>query len=276
MLARLQSSKSVYLKTFLYFRAFGWQTALALILMSIGIGLNLLKPWPFKYIVDGILSSEATHSVLEAKAFILKWFGWTNATGVILWLCITLVAISFLAGLFHLLSNVLLIHTGLKALLHLRTQLYSCLQALPLRFHDLRRSSDSSFRVAYDSQAIQTIYNKGFAATFGSIITLIGALLIMFPMNWQLTLASMAILPPVIWAIRYYSERIRSGSTTIQERESDLLATTQESLGSIRVVQAFGRESFEVEQFHRYAARSLEANFRLNVTSMKSALLVGT
>jgi len=95
-------------------------------------------------------------------------------------------------------------------------------------------------------------------------------------MDWRLTLVSMAVLPPVVWAIRHYGDRIRRESTTIQERESDLLATAQEGLGSIRMVQAFGRESFEVEQFVRHATRSLEANFRLNVTSMRSALVVGT
>jgi ATP-binding cassette, subfamily B, bacterial len=68
--------------------------------------------------------------------------------------------------------------------------------ALPLRFHDARRTSDSSFRVAYDSQAIQTIYNKGFATTFGALVTLIGAVLIMIPMNWWLTLLSIGVLMP--------------------------------------------------------------------------------
>ena len=201
-----------------------------MILMSAGIGLTLLKPWPFKYIVDGVLSGDASHGSAEAKAVIAKWFGWTNAPGAVLALCGALVVISLLSGLVNFLSNALLIQIGLKALLHLRTQIYSCLQALPLRFHDARRSVDSSFRVAYDSQSIQTIYNKGFATTFGAVVTLIGALLIMFPMNWQLTLVSMAVLPPVAWAIRYYSDRIRRGSTTIQERESDLLATAQEGL----------------------------------------------
>jgi ATP-binding cassette subfamily B protein/subfamily B ATP-binding cassette protein MsbA len=41
-------------------------------------------------------------------------------------------------------------------------------------------------------------------------------------------------------------------------------------------VQAFGRESFEVEQFSRHATRSLEANFRFNMISMQSALVVGS
>jgi ATP-binding cassette, subfamily B, bacterial len=276
MLAGGCNSKSVYLRTLVYFRAFTGLTLLAVILMSAGIALSLLKPWPFKYIVDGLLSGDTSHGSAEARAFIAKWFGWTDAQRAVLALCGALVVISLLSGLVNLLSNALLIRIGLKALLHLRTQLYSCLQALPLRFHDARRSSDSSFRVAYDSQAIQTIYSKGFATTFGAIVTLIGALLIMFPMNWRLTLVSMAVLPPVVWAIHYYSDWIRRGSTTIQERESDLLANVQEGLGSIRVVQAFGRETFEAEQFSRHATRSLEANFRLNMISMRSALVVGT
>src|SRR4029453_5749330 len=125
-----------------------------------------------------------------------KWFGWTDPPGAVLALCGALVVISLFSGLVNLLSNALLIRIGLKALLHLRTQIYSCLQALPLRFHDARRSSDSSFRVAYDSQSIQTIYNRGFSTIFGAVVTLIGALVIMLQMDWRLTLISMAVLPP--------------------------------------------------------------------------------
>jgi ATP-binding cassette subfamily B protein/subfamily B ATP-binding cassette protein MsbA len=265
---------SIYLRTLRYFRAYAGQTLLAVLLMAIGIGFNLLKPWPFKYIVDGLL--DTAHGTAEAKAFVKQWFGWTDGTGAVISLCVVMAVIALLSGLVGLFSNALLIRIGLKALLHLRTQLYSCLQALPLHFHDARRSSDSSFRVAYDSQSIQTIYNKGFATIFGAVVTLVSALVIMIKMNWQLTMVSMLVLPPVVWSIRYYGDRIRRESTTIQERESDLLATVQEGLGSIRMVQAFGRESFEVRQFVRHATRSLEANFRLNMTSSRSALVIGT
>ena len=267
---------SIYIRTLRYFRAYTVQTVLAVLLMSVGIGFNLLAPWPFKYMVDGVLQSKTASGVAESRAVITHWLGWTDSHGAVLALTGVLVIITVMAGLVNLFSNALLIKVGLKALLHLRTQLYTCLQALPLQFHDARRSSDSSFRVAYDSQSIQTIYNKGFATIFGAVVTLVGALFIMLRMNWQLTLVSMAVIPPLFWAIRHYGDRIRRESTTIQERESDLLATTQEGLGAIRMVQAFGRESFEVSQFIRHATRSLEANFRLQMTSMRSALVVTT
>jgi len=147
---------------------------------------------------------------------------------------------------------------------------------LPLKFHDSRRSADSSFRVAYDSQSIQTIYNKGFATVLSSIVMLAATFVVMVRMNWPLTLASLAILPPVVWAIRFYAVKVRRQSTDIHERESDLLTIAQEGLSQIRMVHAFGRESFEVDQFRRRASKSLEANMRLNMTSVASALVVGT
>ena len=238
------------------------------------IGFNLLKPWPFKFIVDGVL--DKTAGTADTRELLQKWFGDSGSATVILWLCVAMVLISLLGGLINLVSNYLFVHVGLQALLKLRTDLYSALQALPLKFHDSRRSADSSFRVAYDSQSIQTIYNKGFATVLSSIVMLAATFVVMVRMNWPLTLASLAILPPVVWAIRFYAVKVRRQSTDIHERESDLLTIAQEGLSQIRMVHAFGRESFEVDQFRRRASKSLEANMRLNMTSVASALVVGT
>ena len=165
---------------------------------------------------------------------------------------------------------------GLQALLKLRTDLYSYLQSLSLKYHDARRSSDSSFRVAYDSQSIQTIYNKGFTNIFGSVITLIGTFIIMLRLDWQLTLVSLGIVPLVVGAIYLFAHRIRRESTSIQEHESAVLAQAQEGLSSIRMVHAFGREEFEVRQFQQQARQSLQANLRLTLTNVNSALVIST
>ncbi len=249
-------------------------TAGGVALTLANIGFNLLKPWPFKFIVDGVLDKMA--GTVETSALIGRWCGAAEPAMAILWLCVAMVVISLIGGLINLASNYLFVHVGLQALLKLRTDLYSTLQALPLKFHDSRRSADSSFRVAYDSQSIQTIYNKGFATVLSSVVMLLATFIVMVRMNWPLTLASLAILPPVVWAIRFYAVKVRRQSTDIHERESDLLTIAQEGLSQIRMVHAFGREAFEVDQFRRRASKSLEANMRLNMTSVASALVVGT
>jgi ATP-binding cassette subfamily B protein/subfamily B ATP-binding cassette protein MsbA len=267
---------ALYLRIFRYFHQFFWKTLLSILLMTAGVGLNLLKPWPFKYIVDGILATEVSATTASAKAFMSTYLGWTSQVGAIVFLSATLIIITLLSSLVTLVTNMLLLRIGLQGTLKLRTDLYSCLQSLPLKYHDARRSSDSSYRVAYDSQSIQTIYNKGFSTIFSALLMLVVAFIIMVKMDWKLTLISLVVLPLFVVSMRYYAERIRTESTSIQERESDLLATAQEGLSSIRMIQSFGREAFEVDQFHHHAKQSLEANFRLNITSTQSALVVGT
>jgi len=253
----------IYRRVLRYYRPFLGQTILGLFLALVGIGLNLLKPWPFKVIVDDFLRAgpAATRS---------DWRIW------ILLLCLALVVIQLLWGIINWITNYLFVKIGLQALLKLRTDLYSYLQSLSLKYHDARRSSDSSFRVAYDSQSIQTIYNKGFTNIFGSIIALIGTFVIMLQLDWQLTLVSLAIVPLVVGAIYLFAHRIRRESTSIQEHESAVLSQAQEGLSSIRMVHAFGREEFEVRQFQQQARQSLQANLRLTLTNVNSALVIST
>ena len=253
---------SIYRRVLRYYRPFLWQTIFGLCLALIGIGLNLLKPWPFKIIVDDFLRAGPTIRP--------DWRMW------LLLLCLALIGIQFLWGIINWSTNYLFVKIGLQALLKLRTDLYSYLQSLSLKYHDARRSSDSSFRVAYDSQSIQTIYNKGFTNIFGAVITLIGTFVIMLRLDWQLTLVSLGIVPLVVGAIYLFAHRIRRESTSIQEQESAVLAQAQEGLSSIRMVHAFGREDFEVRQFQQQARQSLQANLRLTLTNVNSALVIST
>src|SRR5438445_2342203 len=253
---------SIYRRVFRYYRPFLPQTTAGLLLSLIGIGLNLLKVWPFKIIVDDFLRPNPT-----PRGDPHTW---------IPLLCLALVVIQFFWGVINWATNYILVNVGLQALLKLRTDLYAYLQSLSLKYHDVRRSSDLSFRVAYDSQSIQTIYNKGFTGIFGSVVTLIGTFAIMVRLDWQLTLLSLGIVPLIIVAIYFFAHRIRRESTFIQEQESAVLAQAQEGLSSIRMVHAFGREQFEVMQFHQQARQSLQANLRLTLTNVNSALVIST
>jgi ATP-binding cassette subfamily B protein len=253
---------SIYRRVLRYYQPFWGQTILGLFLSLVGVALNLVKPWPFKIIVDDFLR--------PTPAARSDWRIWVPL------LCLALVVIQFTWGIINWITNYLFVKIGLQALLKLRTDLYSHLQRLSLKFHDARRSADSSFRVAYDSQSIQTIYNKGFTNIFASVVALIGTFIVMLRLDWVLTLLSLGIVPLIVGAIYFFARRIRSESTSIQEQESAVLAQVQEGLSSIRMVHAFGREDFEVRQFHQQAQQSLQANLRLTLTNVNSALVIST
>jgi ATP-binding cassette subfamily B protein len=268
----------IYQRVLKYYRGFLTRSLIALGFSFAAIGLNLLKPWPFKIIVDQILPGRLNvfqfafpplfGSAMKTPAL--------DATQAIALLCLAMIVIQLLWSLLSLASNYMFVKIGLQSLLRLRTELYAHLQRLSLKFHDTRRSADSSFRVAYDSQSVQTIYNKGFTNIVSSGVTLLGTFAVMLRLDWQLTLLSLAIVPLLIGTIYFFAKRIRTQSTTIQEQDSALLTQTQEGLSSIRMVHAFGREEFEVSQFQQHAHGSLQANLRLTMTSVKSGLVIST
>ena len=268
----------IYRRVLKYYRGFLGRSLIALAFSFAAIGLNLLKPWPFKIIVDQILPGRLNvfqfafpplfGSAIKTPAL--------DATQAIALLCLAMIVIQLLWSLLSLASNYMFVKIGLQSLLRLRTELYTHLQRLSLKFHDTRRSADSSFRVAYDSQSVQTIYNKGFTNIVSSGVTLLGTFAVMLRLDWQLTLLSLAIVPLLIGTIYFFAKRIRTQSTTIQEQDSALLTQTQEGLSSIRMVHAFGREEFEVSQFQQHAHGSLQANLRLTMTSVKSGLVIST
>ncbi len=260
---------SIYRRVLAYYRPFIGKSLLGLALSLVGIALNLLKPWPFKIIVDDIIPKKVFH-----LPKVLEYLGGSNSA--ILTLCLALVVIQLFWGITNWVTNYIFVKIGLEALLKIRTDVYTHLQRLSLKFHDARRSSDSTFRVAYDSQAIQTIYNKGFTGVFGSVITLVGTFVVMVRIDWELTLLSLAIVPLLIAVIYFFAHRIRRVSTLIQEQESAVLVQAQEGLSSIRMVHAFGREDWEVRQFQQRAEQSLQANLRLTLTNINSALVIST
>ena len=250
-----------------YYRPYLGTILFSLILLVIGVNFNLLKYWPVQWVIDNVVTVGPGGKV--------SWKGLIISPGhAALAAAVAMVVIYLLAGLLGFWRNYVSIEIGLKALLQLRTQLYSYLQYLPLHFHDRRRSGDSTFRVAYDSQAVQTFYNRGFDTIFGSVITLLTTFVYMAVMDPELAGVSLLILPLLWLTIYFFSARVRKQTTTLQQEESDVLARASEGLTSIRIVHAFGQEEYEVREFEREARSSYAANLKLTITNAISSLAI--
>jgi len=262
---------SIYRRTLAYFRPFLGQSILATLLTLAIMPLNLLKPWPFAYIIGRVLGAGQKSNTL-VKILDYVFAGWSKSQ-IITVLCLSMVVLQLLSGWLNLIAIMMYVRVGLQGLLRLRTELYAYLHVLPLKFHDQRRSADSSFRVAYDSQSVQTFYSR-ITFIFQTMITLVSTFVTMCFLDLKLTLLSLLVIPFMVLTFRIFSTRIRDESTVIAERESALLTAAQEGLSSVRMVQAFGREEHEVQQFRSSASLSLEANVRLQGTSMRSSLVV--
>lgn len=250
-------SFDLYARAAKYYRQFGGAITAACVLILIKIGVELLRPWPLKTIIDDYLT--------PGNADLAAIGNW----------CIVLVVIALVAGILHMLSTYLQVKIGLKALVRVRCDLYAQLQELSLKYHDRRHSGDSVYRVSYDAGAIQTIFNRGFSTVFTASVTLIGILAVMFWKSVPLTLLALGITPVLLYSIYYFADRIRRETASLSESESRVLSQAQEGLGAIRIVRAFGREGYEANRFEEQASASMLANLKLTFTQVLSALVVG-
>ena len=259
------------LRVMAYFRTHWQLLMVGLFLTGLGIGTELLKPWPLKFIIDTVLVEEASTSTVDWT--ILTILGSEKAM-VLTVLCIGILFIYLSASTLNLVSKYLLVKVSLRVLTQVRCDLFRHLQRLSLRFHDRNRIGDSLYTLNTNIYAIQGIFSDGFIPVLEASITVIGMVVIMLSLDWQLTLISIATVPAQVLVTKYYADRIRQASSDFHSAEGNVSASAEGILASVRLVQAFAREEYEAEKFSHKCQQSYSSNLRLTMTQLWSGVVV--
>jgi ATP-binding cassette subfamily B protein len=265
------STFSLCLRVLAYFYTHWQLLTVGLLLTGLGIGTELLKPWPLKFIIDTVLVGEASGS--GADQAILALLGSDKAL-LLVALCAGILIVYLTASTLSLVSKYLLVKVSLRVLTQVRCDLFRHLQRLSLHFHDRNRVGDSLYTLNTNIYAIQGIFNDGFIPVLEASITVIGMVVIMLSMDWQLTLLSIATVPVQVLVTKYYAERIRQASSDFHSAEGNVSASAEGILSSVRLVQAFAREEYEAEKFSRKCQQSYSSNLRLTMTQLWSGVVV--
>ena len=254
-----------------------WILAGVLVLLA-SSAIALLQPWPLKLVVDTILGSQAPPTALSDLHILLsQHFPWpTDAKmGLLLLLCICILVIQLLMGTLMVLSTFILVAVGLRMVFRLRCRLFDHLQRLSLAFHDTTAVGDSLYRMTWDTYCVQSLFNSGVIPALTASFTLLGIASIMFVLDWLLTIVALSIGIPLVILIRKLDRPMKDRTLRAAERESNISTRVQETLSSIRAVQAFGREGAESQRFSSQANASLLAKLRLTVLQAWSQAMVG-
>ncbi len=190
-------------------------------------------------------------------------------------MCLALLVIYLVRGGLSAWGTTYLVRAGLRMTQELRYRVYEHLQKLSLVFHDSRAVGDSIYRVTWDTYSIQTIFNGGLIPLVSSAVTLLGMVIIMLRFDIVLTLLALAVAPALALTIKHYNRLIADVSTQYHTHESKVSAMIQESLSSIRTIQAFAREEDEVRRFGEGAAQSVDANVHMTKVQVVSSFVVG-
>jgi ATP-binding cassette subfamily B protein len=150
--------------------------------------------------------------------------------------------------------------TGERFLRSLRARVFRHLTTLSLDFFEREKTGRLVSRMTSDIDALQELISAGLVMFVQNFLIFVGAVVVVLSLSWQLSLGVLVIVPPVVIASRWFRRRSNRAYLQVRERIGENLATLQEGLEGVRVVQAFGQEQGWIRRFGRTNERQFEAN----------------
>ena len=231
-----------------------WRFILAIVGVALGAGMEVLKPWPLKILIDNVLSG---------KPLRLAWIPNYSRMDLLIAACVGGVIIYVLTGMLTVANNYITVSIGQRMVNDLRGQVFDHLQRLSLGFHRRREIGDLMVRIVYDTFAIQTITMNGIFQILASSILLAGMFIVMIKIDVTMTLIALGVIPMLVILIASVSGTIDKLATEARIKESALYTVAHRALASIHVVQAFTREAESYREFVQSSSESLGENLRL-------------
>lgn len=222
-------------RIFSYTKPFRGRLFTALVLTLLSASVWLVLPMGMRTMVDAVFE-EANRGLLD------------RLTVLLLGLFLVQAAIGF-AG-FYLLE-----WTGERLVTDLRKKLYAHLHELDLRFFSSQRTGDLTSRLTNDVGTVRAAVTNSLVELVRQSMMLVGSLVLMLILDWQMSLIILVTVPPVTLLARYFGRIIRTLARDVQDRLADTTAVAEEAISSIRVVKAFSREQYEKDRYDEAVQR---------------------
>jgi ATP-binding cassette subfamily B protein len=187
--------------------------------------------------------------------------GQGNVNQIAYWLGLA-TGIFLIRGLFQYGQNIWMIAASLAMVLNLRQEVYAHLHRLGLDYFATTQTGDLTYRLTEDLDRVGEVVDKLSHQFVSNFLQLIVIPTYMFYLNWQLTLASLSLAPLMAWLIGLFGQRLLALSRQSQNQVANLSALLNEVFNSIRVVQAFAAQEYEVGRFNREAEQNRQAKYR--------------
>jgi ATP-binding cassette, subfamily B, bacterial len=214
-----------------YFKPYRKNWALVVGTVAVQAGLGLVPPLLLATIID--------RGILQRNGGLLNVL---VALTIVVQLSIGLVGV----GLTYLNTMI-----GQGIVFDLRTQLYRSLRNQGMRFFTHARAGELVSRLSNDVSGVEDVVTTTASQALSNLLIVVSTLVVMFTLNWQLTLVSLAILPLFVYPTRRVGKIRRELAKRRQRRVASMSSIVEETLGvsGAQLIKTFGRDAYEIDRF---------------------------
>lgn len=246
-------SKETLKRILNYIGQYKWGVLLSLLLALITVSLTLYVP---------ILTGQAVDRIVSAGHV-----DFAGLTGI-LWKILGAVGLTAMSQwLMNHINNTI----TYRVVKDIRTKAFNHLETLPLSYIDAHPSGDIISRIIADIDQFSEGLLMGFTQLFTGVLTIAGTLIFMMSIHPAITLVVVVLTPVSLFVASFIAKKTYVMFKHQSETRGELTALTDEMLGNMKIVQAFGYQKEVQEKFQeindRLAGYSLRATFFSSITN---------
>ena len=227
-----QGKSKMFTKLIQYITPQKWNLLLCIILSAFTTGLSLIPTYVTSLLVDDILPSGNSSRLIKVVIFLASLY------------IVQYVVTGVRQYRLRVASDSII--TGLKK------DIFAKAQYLPMKFYDKSSTGAVINRINSDTATVQGFIMKISQEAIVQFFTMVGIIVIMFSLNWQLALLALCPIPIVVFIARRFSKIVAPKYRRLWRRSSSISTMLTDSIPGIRVIKAFSNEKSVIHKFNRY------------------------
>lgn len=253
-----------------HLRPYRAKLALSMLALLGVSSMTILRPWPLKLVIDYLLNPDHQVSNIPFLGPLSAW----DPLSVVLFAAGAVLAIAAVSGFLGYSQELLSKTVGHGVTASIRLQLFSHVQRLPQSYHDYRETGELITRLTGDISLLQDLLVETFVNLAGQLIIILGMLVIVFFIDWQLALLILAVMPLFIFASFGFSRRIKSAAGKQREKFGKMVSSMEETLAGISQVKVFAQEKQRDKLISKSVSRDFKAGLKTTRLSANYARIV--
>ncbi|MBP3435929.1 MAG: ABC transporter ATP-binding protein [Clostridia bacterium] len=209
-----------------------WLLLLCIFLSMFTTAMALVPPYITKTLVDDVIPN--------------------RDEGILIVLVVTLLCVYFLQNLSGTFRTFYMRIAGDRFLTDMRNDIYRKAQYLPARFYDKTSTGSIFTRISNDTQTLNNFTLRMAQDAVVQFFTMIGIMIIMFSMNWKLTLLSLIPVPFVAIGSRIFGKKIKPVYQRTWLKWTAVTSIMSDTLPANRVIKSFTGEKRTIAKFMKY------------------------
>jgi subfamily B ATP-binding cassette protein MsbA len=240
-------------------RPYAGGLAIVLAAMLVETAMSLAAPWPLKLVLDDALGN---HRLPEWLAWAHDYGFGRHTIGVALFAGTVTIVIATLGAVASYVDNYHTESVGQWIANDLRIRIYEHLHRLSLAYYDRTQTGALLSTITNDVATVQGFASGSTLGILVDLMTILGMLGLMFWLNWDFTLIAVAVTPFLLLFVMRFKKAVKEVQRDVRKRQSDVVAVVEQGLGSIRVVEAFGRQDLETGRMTAASRATVDAALR--------------